>query len=316
MEAVVRARPDVQYELVEIVTTGDRITDKPLRDAGGKGLFLKELDEALLESRIDCAVHSLKDVPTDVAEGTILAAVLERADVRDVLLSVAGYDLATLPDGVRIGTTSLRRQAQALARTGSATVSLLRGNVETRLRKLGEGACDATFLARAGLGRLGFGLAADGTIECPESLRGGIVAVKGIVLDAFEFVPAPGQGAVAITAREGDGQTRAALASVDHENTRLAVLAERAFARTFGGGCHLPLAAYAQRHDDDLDLVGLLITPDGREEIRDRVRTSLGAIATDRERLAEEFGSQLGREFLDAGAGDILAISQPARGSA
>jgi hydroxymethylbilane synthase len=312
MDAVVRAAAGVSYELVEIVTTGDRITDRPLREAGGKGLFLKELDEALVEGRIDCAVHSLKDVPTELAPGTAIAAVLERADVRDVLLTVAGHDLAGLPEGATIGTTSHRRQAQALACAPHATTKLLRGNVETRLRRLAEWSCDATFLALAGLGRLGFVLGTDGVLSWPESIGHGAVDVRGVTLDAFDFVPAPGQGAVAITTREGDRASADAVSGVVHEDTMLAVLAERAFARTFGGGCHLPLAAYAERSGGDLDLVGLLLTPDGTREIRDRVHTQLGQGREGREHRAEELGESLGREFLEAGADEILALAEAA----
>jgi hydroxymethylbilane synthase len=316
MDAVVRAATDVSYELVEIVTTGDRITDRPLREAGGKGLFLKELDEALVEGRIDCAVHSLKDVPTELAAGTTIAAVLERADVRDVLLTVAGHDLEGLPEGATIGTTSLRRQAQALACVPHVTTKLLRGNVETRLRRLAEWSCDATFLALAGLRRLGFELDADGVLAWPDGIDHGAVAVRGVTLDAFEFLPAPGQGAVAITTRAGDAASAEAVAGVIHEDTMLAVLAERAFARTFGGGCHLPLAAYAERSGSDLDLVGLLLTADGTREIRDRVHTRLGDGAQERKDRAEELGDSLGREFLEAGADEILSIAEAAAGRA
>jgi hydroxymethylbilane synthase len=316
MDAVVRANADVSYELVEIVTTGDRITDRPLRDAGGKGLFLKELDEALVEGRIDCAVHSLKDVPTDLAPGTVIAAVLERADVRDVLLSPGGHDLASLPGGATIGTTSLRRQAQALAAAPQASAKLLRGNVETRLRKVAERDCDATFLALAGLGRLGFTLDEGGVVAWPGTLAAPATAVRGVTLDPFDFIPAPGQGAVAITTRDGDEASAEAVAAVSHEDTLLAVVAERAFARTFGGGCHLPLAAYAQRRGSDLDLVGLLITADGTREIRDHVRTLLGDSAAERAARAEELGESLGREFFDAGADEILALAEQAAGRA
>jgi hydroxymethylbilane synthase len=313
MDAVALAREGVTYDLVEIVTTGDRINDRPLRDVGGKGLFLKELDEALVEGRIDCAVHSLKDVPTDLAPGTAIAAVLSRADVRDVLLSREGHELAELPRGSTIGTTSLRRQAQALACAPQVIAKLLRGNVETRLRKLAEGACDATFLALAGLGRLGFSLGADGAVRWPSGLDGGAAQLRGVALDAFDFVPAPGQGAVAITTREADVETATAIAGVNHEDTLLAVIAERAFARTFGGGCHLPLAAYAERIEGELVLVGLLLTADGTREIRDRVHTQIGQSPEQMESRAEALGEALGREFFDAGADEILALAEATR---
>lgn len=309
MDELVRRRPELSYELVEIVTTGDRITDRPLREAGGKGLFLKELDEALLEGRIDCAVHSMKDVPTDLAPGTAIAAVLERADVRDVLVTRDGRALADLAGGAVIGTTSLRRQAQALAAAAGARVGLLRGNVETRIRRLGEGRCDATFLAAAGLGRLGFRLGADGAIGFPDGLATGAVDVKGRALDPFEFVPAAGQGAIAVTARAGDAATIDALVALDHEPTRVATTAERAFARVFGGGCGLPIAAYAERGSSVLSLVGLLITPDGTSEIRDRVAADLTADA-DAAAIADELGASLGRSFYSRGAKDIIDLAE------
>jgi hydroxymethylbilane synthase len=158
LDLLVSRSTGLSYELVEIVTTGDRIQDRPLREAGGKGLFLKELDEALLGGHVDCAVHSLKDVPSELAPGTTLAAVLERVDARDILVTRDGRDLAALAADVEVGTTSLRRATQLLARLPKARIRLLRGNVETRLRKLVDGDCDATFLAAAGLSRLGLSL--------------------------------------------------------------------------------------------------------------------------------------------------------------
>ena len=317
MDELVRRCPHLTYELVEIVTTGDRILDRPLREAGGKGLFLKELDEALLGRRIDCAVHSMKDVPTDLAPGTELAAVLERADVRDVLVTVQGLALGTLPDGAVVGTTSLRRQAQSLAAVPHASVRLLRGNVETRIRKLGEGHCDATFLAAAGLARLGFVLASDLTIAFPPGIAAGLAPVRGCVLDPFEFVPAPGQGAIAITARHDDTATLAALHALDHEDSRIAVLAERGFARVFGGGCHLPLAAYAEKRSQELVLVGLLVTPDGSRSIRDEVRADLGGGSRDEATArAEELGATLANSFFPRGAKQIIDLAHSAESHA
>ncbi len=307
MDELVRRRPSLGYELVEIVTSGDRILDRPLREAGGKGLFLKELDEALLEGRIDCAVHSMKDVPTDLAPGTVLAAVLERADARDVLVTTSGIRLQELPAGTVIGTTSLRRQAQALAVLPAARIRLLRGNVETRLRKLADADCDATFLAAAGLGRLGLGLGADGRI--------GATSAKGVALDPFEFVPAPGQGALAITARSDDAATCEALLALDHADTRSAALAERGFARVFGGGCHLPLAAYCEKRDGRLTLIGLLIAPDGSRSLRDHAELDLDATqAADRDNdaRAEQLGDALGRSFLVRGAAEIIKLADVA----
>jgi len=300
LDELVRRRPDLAYELVEIVTTGDRIQDRPLREAGGKGLFLKELDEALLEGRIDCAVHSMKDVPTDLAPGTAMAAVLERVDPRDVLVTAAGHDLATLPPATVIGTTSLRRQAQVLAAVPGASIRLLRGNVETRLRRVGEGQCDATFLAAAGLGRLGFALG---------SGDGPAAAVKGVTLDPFVFVPAAGQGAIAVTARSDDDAVLSALRALDHADSRLAVSAERGFARVFGGGCHLPLAAYAEKRGGRLCLIGLLVAPDGSRLLRDEASSEATGLQSDDDARAAEFGATLARTFFERGASEILDLA-------
>lgn len=283
LDLLVSRSTGLSYELVEIVTTGDRIQDRPLREAGGKGLFLKELDEALIGGRVDCAVHSLKDVPSELAAGTTLAAVLERVDARDILVTRDGRDLAALAADVEVGTTSLRRATQLLARLPKARIRLLRGNVETRLRKLVDGDCDATFLAAAGLSRLGLSLE----------------PAQGVALDPFEFVPAPGQGALGITTRSDDEATLAALSVLEHPASRAAVLAERAFARVFGGGCHLPLAAYARLVGDEVELVGLLSTPDGATTIRDSVRGPASG--------AEVMGEALGRAFLGRGGAEILA---------
>lgn len=279
----------LSYELVEVTTTGDRILDRPLREAGGKGLFIKELDEALLEGRVDCAVHSLKDVPSELAAGTVIAAVLQREDPRDVLVTRDGRTLADIAEDAVVGTTSLRRASQLLAMKPGASTTLLRGNIETRLRKLVEGQCDATFLAAAGLARLGLTLS----------------PAHGVVLDPFVFVPAAGQGAVAITVRESDSAALAAIGQVDHRATRAAVEAERAFARVFGGGCHLPLAAYAQVDDgegSEVRLVGLLLTADGRRMMRDETRGPASQAAA--------LGTSLGRVFLERGGGEFLEAAE------
>lgn len=301
LDELVRRSPGLSYELVEVVTTGDRIQDRPLREAGGKGLFLKELDEALLDGRIDCAVHSMKDVPTDLAPGSTMAAVLERHDPRDVLVTRRGLQLAELPVGASIGTTSLRRQAQALASVPHLTIRLLRGNVETRLRRVTEGDFDATFLAAAGLGRLCIPLA----------------PAVGLPLDPFVFVPAPGQGAIAVTARAGDTAVLDALRVMDHEDSRTAVMAERGFARVFGGGCHLPLAAYAEKRDGQLKLVGLMVAPDGSRSIRDEVSVDLAAPGADGSAgndgaRAEALGEALAQAFFERGARDLIEMAETA----
>ena len=210
-----------------IVTTGDRVQDRRLDTAGGKGAFLKEIEEAMLAGEVDLAVHSLKDVPVQLPDGLHLAAALERADPRDALLSASGAGLAGLPPGARVGTTSLRRRALVRAARPDVRLEDLRGNVDTRVRRLREGRYDAILLALAGLTRLG---------------RAGEVTEA---LDAGAFVPAPGQGAIVLECRSDDKQTGAVAALLHHEPTARAVTAERAFLRALGGGCNVPLGAHA-----------------------------------------------------------------------
>jgi hydroxymethylbilane synthase len=282
-ETLAAALPDVTCELVPIQTTGDRIVDRPLREAGGKGLFVKELDEALLRGEVDCAVHSLKDVPTELPAGISLAAVPRRHDARDLLITLDGWSLDDLPDGAVVGTTSLRRAAQLKLRRPGVGVALLRGNVETRLRRIVEGDFAATFLAAAGIARLGIDLS----------------PARATALDSFEFVPAPGQGALGFTARAGDQAVIDALRSIEAPASRAAVEAERALARVLGGGCDLPVGAYAEVGDARLRLVAVVAAPDGADVVRDEV----AGAATD----ATFLGSDLGRRLLAAGADRIVA---------
>ena len=299
-------RADVSVELVEITTTGDRITDRPLREAGGKGLFLKELDEALVAGRIDCAVHSLKDVPTELAGGTTIAAVLERADPRDMLITAAGVGLEALAPGAVVGTTSLRRQAQALRAAPGLAVVMLRGNVETRLRKLAAGECDATFLAAAGLARLG--------IDLLHGTRAGALDLstspRAVALDPFAFVPAAGQGALAITTRTDDRRAQELAQRLEHESSRIAATAERAFARMFGGGCSLPIGAYAEVRGRELVLAGVVVSPDGRDMIRDDARAELKGSADERATAADALGRSLASKFFDEGASRIIELAE------
>jgi hydroxymethylbilane synthase len=210
-----------------IVTTGDRIQDRRLEVVGGKGAFLKEIEEAMLAGHVDLAVHSLKDVPVRLPDGLQLAATLERADARDALLSRASGSLAALPPGARVGTTSLRRRAALRDVRPDLQVEDLRGNVDTRIRRLHEGRYDAIVLALAGLTRLGR------AAEVSEAL------------DPAVFVPAPGQGAIVLECREGDRDTWTAAARLHHEPTARAVSAERTFLGALGGGCNVPLGAHA-----------------------------------------------------------------------
>ena len=267
-----------EVALVIITTTGDRLLDRRLEAVGGKGAFLKEIEEAMQAGEIDLAVHSLKDVPTVTPEGLELVAMLDRADPRDALLS-AGPGLDELPRGAKVGTTSLRRQAQLGAARPDLVVADLRGNVDTRLRRLREGKFDAILLAMAGLVRLG---RADEVTQA---------------LDAREFVPAPGQGTIALECRAEDGAVREAVAPLHHEPTGRAVTAERAFLATLGGGCNVPLGAHATPRGQGLDLVGFVARVDGSAMLRG-------------ERQGDdpvELGSALARDLLDRGAGDLLA---------
>jgi hydroxymethylbilane synthase len=232
-----------------ITTTGDRLLDRRLETVGGKGAFLKEIEEAMQRGEVDLAVHSLKDVPIALPDGLRLAAVLPRADPRDALLS-AGRGLQDLPSGARVGTTSLRRQSQLLCLRPDLVPVDLRGNVDSRIRKLHERLYDAIVLAMAGLTRLG---RQDEATE---------------VLDADRFVPAPGQGAIALECRSDDERVRSAVQALDHAPTALAVGAERAFLAELGGGCNVPLGAYARFVPEGLRLSAFVGTVDGTTVLR------------------------------------------------
>jgi hydroxymethylbilane synthase len=246
------AHPGLAVELRVVKTTGDKVLDVPLAKIGGKGLFIKEIEEALAAGELDAAVHSMKDVPASLPPGFALAAVLERADPRDALV---GLPLAALRAGVRVGTGSLRRAAQLLARVPGLAVEPLRGNVDTRLRKLDEGHYEAIVLAVAGLTRLGH------------------AARVTEALDPDVMVPGVAQGAIGIEVRAGDEVVRALCAPLHHAETARAVGAERALSRALGGSCEVPVAGYARREADGaLVLDALVATPDGRELLRERRR--------------------------------------------
>jgi hydroxymethylbilane synthase len=234
-------------EVVPIKTSGDRIRDRALSEAGGKGLFTKEIEEALASDRIDLAVHSAKDLETFLRAGLCIGACLEREDVRDALIAREAANLASLPHGARIGTASLRREALLRRARPDLRVSLLRGNVPTRLAKVRDGAFDATLLAVAGLRRLG--------------LEAEITAT--MALD--DFPPACGQGAIAIECRADDRRTLDLLAAIDHRETSLAIACERAFLGALDGSCRTPIAGYATVHEGTVCIKGLLLAPDGGE---------------------------------------------------
>ncbi|MDO8877248.1 MAG: hydroxymethylbilane synthase [Pseudolabrys sp.] len=232
-------------EIVVIRTSGDAIQDRPLSEVGGKGLFTKEIEEALLGNRIDLAVHSAKDMPTHSQPGLTLAACLEREDPRDAFISRKAKSMMELPRGATMGTASLRRQAITMAARGDLRVVPLRGNVETRLRKLETGECDATLLAMAGLKRLG------------------LAELATHVMSVEEFLPAVGQGAIGLEAREGDKRTRDMLARIDHADTSIAVACERAFLAVLDGSCKTPIAGHATLEGNTLHFRGLIARPDG-----------------------------------------------------
>ncbi|KAL1820903.1 hypothetical protein ACET3Z_015772 [Daucus carota] len=238
---------DGAIQIVVIKTTGDKILTQPLADIGGKGLFTKEIDEALLNSEIDIAVHSMKDVPTYLPEKTILPCNMEREDVRDAFISLSAASLAELPAGSTIGTASLRRKSQILHRYPSLNVlDNFRGNVQTRLKKLNDGVVQATLLALAGLKRLG------------------MTDNVSAILSIDEMLPAVAQGAIGIACRSNDDTMATYLASLNHEETRLAVACERAFLLTLDGSCRTPIAGYASKDEDgNCVFKGLVASPDG-----------------------------------------------------
>jgi hydroxymethylbilane synthase len=245
-----------EVEVHTITTSGDRILDRRLESVGGKGAFLKEIEEALLAGAVDLAVHSLKDVPTALPDGLGLCGFLERADPRDALLSASGQPLARLAPGARVGTTSLRRAAQLKARRPDLHVEDLRGNVDTRIRRLREGRYDAILLAMAGLTRLG---------------RAGEVTEA---LDPWTFLPAPGQGVMALECRTDDPAVRGAADALRHPQTERAVTAERTFLAALGGGCNVPLGAYAVVEDGALRLAAFVARPDGAAILRGEGRAA------------------------------------------
>ncbi len=269
---------------IEIIkTSGDRIQDRNLSEIGGKGLFTKEIEEALFERHIDLAVHSMKDMPTVLPPGLSLAAVLPREDARDVLISATATTLAALPQGTVVGTSSLRRRAQLLHRRPDLRIVDFRGNVDTRLGKLRDGVAEATILARAGLNRLGRD------------------DVAGALLAPEDFLPAVAQGIVTIECRDDDRDTRAMVAALGDVDTQCCADAERALLLVLDGSCRTPIAGYAVHEKDGLWLRGLVVAPDGSKAIAGERRGPTSD--------AEALGSDLGRELL-SNADDILAALQ------
>lgn len=237
--------PEDQFEIVVLSTKGDRITDRPLSEIGGKGLFTEELEEQLSDGRLDIAVHSSKDMPTALPDGLGIVAYLEREDPRDAFISPAAARLVDLPQNAVVGSSSLRRQALIRRLRPDVSVIMFRGLVDTRLRKLHEGEVHATLLAYAGLKRLGK------------------AEVVTELLDPESFPPAPGQGAICIEARIGDERIADLLAPIDHADTHSALLCERAFLGALDGSCRTPIAGHARIADDRLSFFGMILTPDG-----------------------------------------------------
>jgi hydroxymethylbilane synthase len=280
-DALTARFPDRPVELVPMETKGDKLLDAPLAKLGGKGLFVKELEEGLLDGRIDLAVHSLKDVPVDLPAGLHLGAVCEREDPRDALVAPAHRAFVKLPRGARVGTSSLRRQSQLLAVRPDLCIVPLRGNVQTRLEKLEREGLDAVVLAFAGLRRLGLDKRATE------------------ILDPCVSLPAIGQGSLAIECRAEDAGTNAYVCALDHPESALAARTERAFLATLGGGCQVPLGAYAVIEGDGVWLRAFVATPDGKR-----------MVAGERRGRAEEgdaLGCSLAEDLARRGAAEILA---------
>ncbi len=273
--------PDLQVELVPMSTQGDKILDTPLAKVGGKGLFVKELETAMLEGRADIAVHSMKDVPVEFPDGLGLHTICEREDPRDAFVSNHFNQIDELPQGAVVGTSSLRRQCQLRAARPDLVIRDLRGNVNTRLAKLDAGEYDAIILAAAGLKRLEMAHRIAAFIEPEQSL------------------PANGQGAVGIECRLNDHELHALLAPLEHPETRIRVLTERAMNRALQGGCQVPIGAYALVQGEEVWLRGLVGSPDGSHVIRDEIRGPLAE--------GEALGHTLAQRLLAAGADVILA---------
>jgi hydroxymethylbilane synthase len=281
VRAEVERRTGRKVEITRIKTTGDMILDVPLSKVGGKGLFVKEIEEALLSKRIDLAVHSMKDVPTDLPGGLEISCITQREDPRDAFLSVTCARFEDLPKGALVGTSSLRRQTQLLGLRPDLSIGQLRGNLDTRIRKMEEGRYDAIVLAAAGLRRLGW----DGKIR------------QYLPVDVS--IPAIGQGALGIEIRSDDAGTRESVGFLDDRDTSLAVRAERGFLKRLEGGCQVPIAAHGTTNGDAVALSGLIGKPDGSRILRGSRRGSVSDPEAIGVALAEELLSRGGREILD-----------------
>ncbi|MFQ5826030.1 MAG: hydroxymethylbilane synthase [Dehalococcoidia bacterium] len=280
-----QAHPGHEFVLRKISTRGDELSHIPLPHLGGRGIFTKELETALLQGEIDLAVHSFKDMPIQLSPGLRIAAIGAREDARDALISREGQPLSRLSPGARLGTSSPRRAAQIRARRPDLNIVDLRGNIDTRLRKVKEGQVEAAVLAAAGLIRLGW---ADRITE---------------YLPPEVCLPAVGQGALAMEIRGDDGELKDMLSILDHEPTRQATTAERAFLEHLGGGCQTPIGAFAQVLGPALRLQGMIASPQGGKLLRDEVEGEAGE--------PEKVGRELAQKLLGRGAGEILSEVAP-----
>lgn len=283
MDALQRAWPGLICQMIPITTRGDRVLDRPLPEIGGKGLFTQELEGQIISGKVRAAVHSLKDLPTTILPGLVIGAIPARGEARDALICPGGYQLGALPVGARLGTSSLRRKAQALALRPDLQVKPVRGNVDSRLRKLHTGEYDALILAGAGLERLG------------------LVEQITSWLPLEMMLPAPGQGALAVQCRQDDEELLGYLSAIEDIQARKAVTAERAFLAALGGGCAVPVGAYAEWNDSDGFLRGLVAAEDGSQVMRVNGR------GADPEALGEDLALQA----LSAGADAVIDIYCP-----
>jgi len=281
-EKIIARFPAVEVSVHVIRTSADKDTTSSIRSGAAVGVFVKELEQALLQKEIDLAVHSMKDLPTSIPDGLRIAAIPEREEAQDALITGGASGLFQLPAGARIGTGSIRRQAQILALRPDLKVLDIRGNIETRLRKLQEGTYDAIVLACAGLNRLGLG---------------DRIAAK---FSTSEMLPAPGQGALAVEARDDDARLDDIAAALNHLPTFQAVTAERAFLQRMGGGCNVPVAAYARVEGGFVEMDGLVASPDGSRALRSVLRGDCDTAVETAMHLADEILARGGRDILES----------------
>jgi hydroxymethylbilane synthase len=282
IRSLIKAKfPEIKIELHIIRTTGDKILDSPLSKIGGKGVFVKEIEDALVREEIDIAVHSMKDLPASLPRGLAIGAVAKRHDPRDALVSSSDVKFHELPKGAKVGTSSLRRQAQLLHLRSDIQIVPIRGNVDTRLRRVRSEGLDSAVLALAGLERMGF---------------------KNEVTEIFPvdvLLPAPGQGILAVECREDDIEINEILSQINHKDSSISGFSERAFLSTLGGGCQVPVGCYARIKEERINIMGLIASPDGGEIIKEEIEGSL--------EIHESLGKELALRILNEGGRDILS---------